>query len=89
MKDRTYREHGEEINQLAWHPTISHQVATASADRLVKIFDTKTDRSSATIETKGLEKQGVWLIFDLSGFCFRRKYQSSLVTRWFNFSSWK
>ena len=56
MKDRTYREHGEEINQLAWHPTIAHHVATASADRLVKIFDTKTDRSSATIETKGIEK---------------------------------
>lgn len=53
MKDRTYREHGEEINQLAWHPTVSNYVATASGDRLVKIFDTRTDRSNATIETKG------------------------------------
>ncbi|CAF5173271.1 unnamed protein product [Rotaria magnacalcarata] len=53
VKDRTYREHGEEINQLAWHPSISHNVATASGDRLVKIFDTRTDRSNTTIETKG------------------------------------
>jgi WD40 repeat protein len=52
-KDRTYREHGEEINQLAWHPSIAHHVATASGDRLVKIFDTRTDRSQTTIETKG------------------------------------
>lgn len=28
-------------------------MATASSDRLVKIFDTRTDRSNATIETKG------------------------------------
>lgn len=54
MRDRTYREHVEEINQLAWHPSISHHVATASGDRLVKIFDTRTDRSSTTIETKGM-----------------------------------
>jgi len=52
-KDRTYREHSEEINQLAWHPTVTTSVATASADRLVKIFDTRTDRSQTTIETKG------------------------------------
>ncbi|CAF1200342.1 unnamed protein product [Adineta ricciae] len=53
VKERTYREHGEEINQVAWHPCISHSVATASSDQLVKIFDTRTDRSNATIETKG------------------------------------
>jgi len=59
-KDRTYREHGEEINQLAWHPSIAHHVATASADRLVKIFDTRTDRSSTTIETKGENINLAW-----------------------------
>lgn len=59
-RDRTYREHGEEIYQLAWHPSIAHQVATASADRLVKIFDTRTDRSSTTIETKGENINLAW-----------------------------
>ncbi|CAF2463214.1 unnamed protein product [Rotaria sp. Silwood2] len=60
MVDRTYREHGEEINQLAWHPTVSHYVATASGDRLVKIFDTRTDRSNTTIETKGENINLAW-----------------------------
>ena len=70
VKDRTYREHGEEINQLAWHPTVSHYVATASADRLVKIFDTRTDRSSTTIETKGEMQSFIMLQIECLFVCF-------------------
>ncbi|RXG59755.1 THO complex subunit 3 [Armadillidium vulgare] len=58
-KDYTYKGHGDSVDQLCWHPTHSDQLTSASGDKTVRIWDTRTHKCAATINTKG-EKFITW-----------------------------
>ncbi|XP_047477899.1 THO complex subunit 3-like [Penaeus chinensis] len=59
-KDYTYKGHGDSVDQLCWHPTHSEQLTSASGDKTVRIWDTRTHKCSATINTKGENINITW-----------------------------
>ena len=52
-KEHTFRGHGDSVDQLVWHPVNPDQLATASGDRTIRIWDTRSSKSAATVNTKG------------------------------------
>ncbi|GAB6031574.1 THO complex subunit 3 [Chamberlinius hualienensis] len=52
-KDHTFKGHGDSVDQLCWHPSHPDQLATASGDKTVRIWDARTQKCVATISTKG------------------------------------
>ena len=47
------RGHSDAVDQLIWHPTDADLLATASGDRTVRIWDYRSAKSVATVNTKG------------------------------------
>ena len=47
------RGHSDAVDQLIWHPTDPDLLATASGDRTVRIWDYRSAKSVATVNTKG------------------------------------
>ncbi|CAG5120708.1 unnamed protein product [Candidula unifasciata] len=53
-KDYTvFRGHGASVDQLCWNPHNPDQLATASGDKTVRIWDARTNKAAATVNTKG------------------------------------
>ncbi|XP_046577792.1 THO complex subunit 3-like [Haliotis rubra] len=52
-KDHIFRGHGDSVDQLCWHPRNPELLVTASGDKTVRIWDTRSSKSAATINTKG------------------------------------
>ncbi|XP_052102226.1 THO complex subunit 3-like [Mytilus californianus] len=52
-KDLTFRGHGDSVDQLCWHPKNPDQLVTASGDKTVRIWDARTNKAVATVNTKG------------------------------------
>eukprot|EP00300_Choanocystis_sp_HF-7_P004389 c13388_g1_i1.p1 GENE.c13388_g1_i1~~c13388_g1_i1.p1 ORF type:complete len:318 (+),score=52.95 c13388_g1_i1:22-975(+) len=53
-KDPTeLRGHESLINSVAWDPKRQDQIVTCSTDKTIRIWDTRTSKSQATIETDG------------------------------------
>uniref|UniRef100_A0A2C9K355 Anaphase-promoting complex subunit 4-like WD40 domain-containing protein n=1 Tax=Biomphalaria glabrata TaxID=6526 RepID=A0A2C9K355_BIOGL len=53
-KDYTvFRGHGASVDQLCWNPRNPDQLATASGDKTVRIWDARTNKAAATVNTKG------------------------------------
>ncbi|XP_067656853.1 THO complex subunit 3-like [Haliotis asinina] len=52
-KDHIFRGHGDSVDQLCWHPRNPDLLVTASGDKTVRIWDTRSSKSAATINTKG------------------------------------
>ena len=51
--ENSYKGHGDAVDQLVWHPTNPLLFATASGDKTVRIWDVRTAKAAATINTKG------------------------------------
>jgi THO complex subunit 3 len=43
--------HSDEVSELSWNPSHSHQLATASMDKSVRVWDARTAKSAQTIKT--------------------------------------
>lgn len=52
-KDHSFRGHGDSVDQLCWHPCNPDLFVTASGDKTVRIWDSRSTRSVSTITTKG------------------------------------
>ncbi|CAB0041922.1 unnamed protein product [Trichogramma brassicae] len=52
-QETTFRGHGGSVDQLCWHASNPELLSTASGDKTVRIWDTRTQKSTATISTKG------------------------------------
>ncbi|XP_074605613.1 THO complex 3 homolog tex [Brevipalpus obovatus] len=52
-KESTLRGHSDSVDQLSWHPAESELLATASLDKSVRLWDARTAKNVATIQTKG------------------------------------
>ncbi|KAG8176684.1 hypothetical protein JTE90_002676 [Oedothorax gibbosus] len=52
-KEHTFKGHSESVDQLCWHPSNPDLLSTASLDKTVRIWDAKSQRSIANIQTKG------------------------------------
>jgi len=59
-KEHTYRGHGDSVDQLVWHPTDPDLLATASGDRTVRIWESRSSKAAATISTKGENINIAW-----------------------------
>ena len=53
VKENSYKGHGDAVDQLVWHPTNPMLFSTASGDKTVRIWDVRTAKAAATINTKG------------------------------------
>lgn len=53
MKENNYRGHGDSVDQLCWHPTNPDLFVTASGDKTIRIWDVRTTKCIATVNTKG------------------------------------
>ena len=61
------RGHSDAVDQLIWHPTDPDLLATASGDRTVRIWDYRSAKSVATVNTKGMSHIVIVLSFELFG----------------------
>ncbi|XP_076345858.1 THO complex 3 homolog tex [Tachypleus tridentatus] len=52
-KEHKFHEHGGSVDQLCWHPSHPDQLATASLDKTVRIWDSRAAKSVAVVQTKG------------------------------------
>lgn len=52
--------HTGTIEQLCWNPVDENQLATASADRTVRVWDVRMQRASATVTTAGENLNICW-----------------------------
>lgn len=48
-----FRGHGASVDQLCWNPCNPDQLATASGDKTVRIWDARANKAAATVNTKG------------------------------------
>ncbi|RXM95107.1 THO complex subunit 3 [Acipenser ruthenus] len=53
VKENNYRGHGDSVDQLCWHPTSPDIFVTASGDKTIRIWDVRTTKCIATVNTKG------------------------------------
>lgn len=60
VKEHTYRGHGDSVDQLVWHPSDPELLATASGDRTVRIWESRSSKAVATINTKGENINIAW-----------------------------
>lgn len=84
VKENNYRGHGDSVDQLCWHPTNPDLFVTASGDKTIRIWDVRTTKCMATVNTKG------WDLRSCAGWAMRgweiiRIMKSFLHTerRWF------
>lgn len=59
-KEHTLRGHSDSVDQLTWHPTDPELLTTASADRSVRIWESRSSKAIATIPTKGENINIAW-----------------------------
>lgn len=59
-REKTYHGHSGTVDQLTWHSSNPDLVATASGDKTVRIWDTRSQKSVSTINTKGENINITW-----------------------------
>jgi THO complex subunit 3 len=61
VKENNYRGHGDSVDQLCWHPSNPDLFVTASGDKTIRIWDVRTTKCIATVNTKGeFRERGFW-----------------------------
>lgn len=65
-KDVTFRGHGDSVDQLCWHPKHPDQLVTASGDKTIRLWDARTNKSIATVNTKGTRSSYIKVCFSYS-----------------------
>nr|XP_020647188.1 THO complex subunit 3 [Pogona vitticeps] len=53
VKENNYRGHGDSVDQLCWHPSNPDLFVTASGDKTIRVWDVRTTKCIATVNTKG------------------------------------
>ncbi|XP_001380890.1 THO complex subunit 3 [Monodelphis domestica] len=53
VKENNYRGHGDSVDQLCWHPSNPDLFVTASGDKTIRIWDVRTTKCIASVNTKG------------------------------------
>uniref|UniRef100_A0A8C5VVS2 THO complex 3 n=1 Tax=Microcebus murinus TaxID=30608 RepID=A0A8C5VVS2_MICMU len=53
VKENNYQGHGDSVDQLCWHPSNPDLFVTASGDKTIRIWDVRTTKCIATVNTKG------------------------------------
>lgn len=69
VKENNYRGHGDSVDQLCWHPSNPDLFVTASGDKTIRIWDVRTTKCIATVNTKGEYlpcQEGSWVPQNLS-----------------------
>lgn len=64
VKENNYRGHGDSVDQLCWHPSNPDLFVTASGDKTIRIWDVRTTKCIATVNTKGeslSSREGCWI----------------------------
>uniref|UniRef100_A0A090X7R6 Putative tho complex subunit n=1 Tax=Ixodes ricinus TaxID=34613 RepID=A0A090X7R6_IXORI len=56
-KDHVFKGHGDSVDQLCWHPANPDQLATASLDKTVRLWDARTQNVSHRRRNKRGEHQ--------------------------------
>ncbi|KAK3754393.1 hypothetical protein QZH41_011182 [Actinostola sp. cb2023] len=51
--DNKYKGHNESVDQLCWHPTNPDLFVTASGDKTIRIWDTRSTKCAHVVNTKG------------------------------------
>ncbi|XP_052772137.1 THO complex subunit 3-like [Mya arenaria] len=59
-KDVTFRGHSDSVDQLCWHPKHPDQLVTASGDKTIRLWDARSNKSIATVNTKGENINVCW-----------------------------
>lgn len=59
-KEIVFKGHGGSVDQLCWHQTQPNLLSTASGDKTVRIWDTRTQKYVASIPTKGENINITW-----------------------------
>jgi THO complex subunit 3 len=59
-KEKTFHGHNGPVDQLTWHSSHPDLVATASGDKTVRIWDTRSYKNISTINTKGENINITW-----------------------------
>lgn len=59
-RQQVLRGHGDSVDQLTWYPSHRDQLATASGDKTVRLWDARSARQSAAIATKGENINIAW-----------------------------
>lgn len=62
MKENNYRGHGDSVDQLCWHPSNPDLFVTASGDKTIRIWDVRTTKCIATVNTKGESYLPSWVL---------------------------
>ena len=52
--------HGDSVDQLTWHPSKADLLATASGDKTVRVWDSRTNKSVTSVNTKGENINIAW-----------------------------
>lgn len=68
VKENNYRGHGDSVDQLCWHPSNPDLFVTASGDKTIRIWDVRTTKCIATVNTKGgslPSREGCWVPAEL------------------------
>lgn len=68
VKENNYRGHGDSVDQLCWHPSNPDLFVTASGDKTIRIWDVRTTKCIATVNTKGESppsREGSWVLAEL------------------------
>ncbi|EHB13532.1 Olfactory receptor 2T2 [Heterocephalus glaber] len=55
VKENNYRGHGDSVDQLCWHPSNPDLFVTASGDKTIRIWDVRTTKCIATVNTKAIK----------------------------------
>uniref|UniRef100_A0A8C6R7H2 THO complex 3 n=1 Tax=Nannospalax galili TaxID=1026970 RepID=A0A8C6R7H2_NANGA len=53
VKENNHGGHGDSVEQLCWHPSNPDLFVTASGDKTIRIWDVRTTKCIATVNTKG------------------------------------
>jgi len=59
-KEHVFKGHTDSVDQLCWHPSNPDLLATASGDKTVRLWDSKSHKSVASINTKGENINITW-----------------------------
>ena len=62
-KDVTFRGHSDSVDQLCWHPKHADQLVTASGDKTIRLWDARSNKSIATVNTKGIIIQTCYIFW--------------------------
>ncbi|CBY35356.1 unnamed protein product [Oikopleura dioica] len=60
VKENSFKGHGDAVDQLVWHPSNPQLFATASGDKTMRVWDVRTAKAAATIQTKGENLNITW-----------------------------